>query len=810
MQEEDLLEPDTNLYIDDLSEHLSSQPISALNRPFATPRKKLEDLKEGKEHSTQSDRNAIDAFEVNANIPVSKRSAEPSIDLNKKSRPHELPALTKPTTHEQQEPGQSSPLDPLHTLRVRNQSRSLQDDTSSLRSELSSVASSSKSRACFICQKPSAFDADGLVRCSKCRKPYHKGCHKPIISEEVGNAWQCYRCIRKERAGRPSSASQHLSVPRKSPNAPIYADEPPTKKLKLDQTGKKDRPFAMRVAREIDEGQITFATPAAPKLAHEDPSIGVSPEIAETPDLSLITSKADNTQATPPSKRGSPQSSATKSVPGSSQKSYLVADRPAISYDGLIGMALLQAPDHRLQATGVKKWISENIPGYAMGRGHWETGVTAILSMECKGQDAKLEKQDWRQGDPGKGVCSWAIRKGYEKFFRPWNPVKENMAAETVEVVDEEAKDIANHPTIGDEQQAAADVEMQDAEEVARSALVDKSTLPSSVRDQVSTSVNPTFMRLQADDESLVAGTRDTSPEIPLAARREKGHANMGSPTADRPSKTKLKSNAAHKSARALVKGPGEPQPGTPTPAPKLHARSDNDDSRASASNAKSQAPVNEELSRALANSEGPAITYDPPNNELTHSPTFPRALPPPNSANNKTQALDHHINSLDNIVTFQTYGCKSLFKTYPELDPKTTTTNGPTLDEIRARPTRKQIFGKNAMISRLGTGPSDEKMAIIRTALHRAPLCDANGVERGDSHDSEASVPGATAWNKVDGFGEPEEFDNLDDLLGIPRTVLPIIHDGQLVFRDAGKSVMGRMARAKVFYRIGHEAKGQ
>ena len=93
---------------------------------------------------------------------------------------------------------------------------------------------------------------------------------------------------------------------------------------------------------------------------------------------------------------------------------------------------------------------------------------------------------------------------------------------------------------------------------------------------------------------------------------------------------------------------------------------------------------------------------------------------------------------------------------------------------EIRARPTRKQIFNK-VHLSRLAGNDTASKLA--RLELGAGDVDQSKGKR-------EVQMDG-TERHPLDPEIEPDLFDSLDELMGIPRRVVPFMHENQLAFRD-------------------------
>jgi hypothetical protein len=78
------------------------------------------------------------------------------------------------------------------------------------------------------------------------------------------------------------------------------------------------------------------------------------------------------------------------------------------NYDQLIGMALHDAPNRRLDVDGVYRWIIDNVPDYDLKNSDWRNAVWIALAMN----------QDFKYQDGGsKGV--WTFRDGASTKHRP-------------------------------------------------------------------------------------------------------------------------------------------------------------------------------------------------------------------------------------------------------------------------------------------------------------------------------------------------------------------------------------------------------
>ncbi|KAI5239442.1 hypothetical protein E4T43_06734 [Aureobasidium subglaciale] len=94
-------------------------------------------------------------------------------------------------------------------------------------------------------------------------------------------------------------------------------------------------------------------------------------------------------------------------------------------------------------------------------------------------------------------------------------------------------------------------------------------------------------------------------------------------------------------------------------------------------------------------------------------------------------------------------------------------------LDEIRARPTRKQIFGKVGL-SRLANNDAITQLNAINLGSQNIGKVN---IHKGYT---EEEVQEEKRLNEPEGF-----YDTMEEMLNMPLTVVPFIHDQQLAFRD-------------------------
>lgn len=159
-----------------------------------------------------------------------------------------------------------------------------------------------------------------------------------------------------------------------------------------------------------------------------------------------------------------------------------------------------------------------------------------------------------------------------------------------------------------------------------------------------------------------------------------------------------------------------------------------------------------------------------------------------PKNISTSTKSVADHIRELKK----RKYTVASLYQEWPEYHSDHAQQNyGVKMQEIRSRPSRKQLFGLPAGRSRV---EGLRTAAIIaRTTL---------GLQRNKPR---ARRDEPEEWEELAGEGEEDEeveesgsedelggttlksevFDSLEELLGLPEVVVPVIHNGELGFRE-------------------------
>lgn len=176
--------------------------------------------------------------------------------------------------------------------------KNLKDESASIRSaacEGSAISSrslattkSSRRRACLICRKTSALDASALVRCSRCTRYYHKGCHKPPMPIEPFK-WKCYRCAQKPELAEDDICATSGTSEKKRSLQEHLQDRAHTPKLKPADIPRLTMSTRSRKSYDDEDTNMT-------DVAGNDP-IGRPSEQAQDDEVSGIAVRADQVVA---------------------------------------------------------------------------------------------------------------------------------------------------------------------------------------------------------------------------------------------------------------------------------------------------------------------------------------------------------------------------------------------------------------------------------------------------------------------------------------------------------------------------------
>ncbi|KAK6436837.1 hypothetical protein LTR95_006967 [Oleoguttula sp. CCFEE 5521] len=451
----------------------------------------------------------------------------------------------------------------------------------------------------------------------------------------------------------------------------------------------------------------------------------------------------------------------------------------------LVGMALASATGHRLQSVGVIKWVADNIPTYKFGEGDWENSLTALLSTgQSRAPNAGYWKQyEWTAGSGGIGTgCWWELLPGEVDEMWHWDaqrkqPIQPRRALSSgptgISTRKDQPQDAVRSRKRKAKSQAASPV-LHPADRIAKRKI--GTELQSSLKSDCADT--PLVERLSKLHDSVSFGETPTdgytsSDEEPIMKKRRKL-----TPSA---LTTTLSSKSTPIPVELEIPMPHIIRPERPPRAVMIGVRATTE--------------------------EKPAVV---PGSAIVMRSTGPADLKPrPHSMSiqdvKKTPVLTPTAEEigLANYIVQQAprsdFSARSLFTEWPQYHPSHTSSS--TTSSIRL--TRKQLFGKPACYSRLG---SSHRLAQPASPMKRATM----SPEKRPKAIVDAQPDDPYPWEEdgTDDGGERREVESFEQLLGLSEDpVMKILWEGDLAFREEVRMESGRLARGQGVYVTGYSA---
>lgn len=485
--------------------------------------------------------------------------------------------------------------------------------------------------------------------------------------------------------------------------------------------------------------------------------------------------------------------------------------RPKGAYVRLIGMALCEADGNRLQSQSVVDWVVDNIPGYEYGVDMWENGIKAILSMHTGQKNRQLFTYTaWKEGESAKaGKGGWyGLQPGVAKELEQWDPVLKQPVSPPSWAKSDAARGGANGSTI-----PVIDSDVEDPKAAKTSPRIRRRKAAGSLKGHSKPRDNSDLRAEQLDrDTQGHANNRDdsdngSSPRIPR--RRPVKHASAVATITKHPDTNVRQEDAMDLEDAALVRGLFHSKP---------LARSQRD-GYATSSDEEPLAHVQRHCARQLVPPPAPmhALTDNAPVNgnatydamDIDASPldeSAQQTLPSGNDLR-KPRDVDPIASRLEDLLLEQAiraeaenidYSAKSLFEEWPEHDPVNEFDRAAKIQEIKKRPTRKKMFGKPALYSRLD---SNDGVRSLTASKAPSPRTD-QFTDRLKRSPRKTLAPAITFGNVETNV---KHFDTLKAFFNVPDDLIPFAQDdGALVFRDNARDENGKLLRAKAIYRTG------
>ncbi|GAB1742631.1 hypothetical protein NU219Hw_g8167t1 [Hortaea werneckii] len=425
--------------------------------------------------------------------------------------------------------------------------------------------------------------------------------------------------------------------------------------------------------------------------------------------------------------------------------------RAKSSYIRLIGMALCDAPNHRMQLRGIAAWIAENIPSYKLGVGNWEHGLKVTLGAHVGGKGKMMFKAvDFKHGvdDDRHGSKEWyQMHETVASTHERWDPdLKQAVSpafAKTTDVVGaSRQKRASGHEHGMGNNDAPSDHHYGEASPVG------------AIKDRTG----------QAQAAKSLKG--------PISSHQ----GNLSVTDISNPPKyVDVDENAASKNPKAGEDSEDEP----------LHA-------------VRRRYAAPEAQMKGLPHSQQQLSTsMIAPEEEGFDAGTLPNT----NTWRSPTRGAADDDRSLFQSVTQDeqdvTHTALSLFDEWPKYHPAGQIDRDAKIAEIKRRPSRKAMFGKPAVYSRLGSHEALES----GHSMHQTENLPA------EKPREKQVLAARKVAHSIDPFPvEPNVvyYDTPEEFFGLPQHLSPVMYNGQLMYRDGSKDHSSRVRKAQAYFPTG------
>jgi hypothetical protein len=452
-------------------------------------------------------------------------------------------------------------------------------------------------------------------------------------------------------------------------------------------------------------------------------------------------------------------------------------DRPKGSRTILVAMAMSMFPTQRMQAKEIVDWISANIPTCKAGEGNWRERVVSQLTQgtRTKTGGGYWTMEEWKGGDNGVPEKKWykLLPEKADEMWT-WCPLRQ-------EPISPKRPSVAKTSSLKRQRESKSTEGAAALRETLSVSSASTPTTPLVTRP--GTAINTTsgldsrkrgstMIAMTPDRDAMdVDGSLSTD-----AARVEDEQPNKSVAPRSKEPRTTPRIDHASSDDEPLVK------------------RRRRDDLVKPCEDMQQHTPANTEMEE-LPDAENDVghltVTEHRDNLDLGRSTEASNSLLPSKRAkvvilNMRKGSLSDDVNKLptrNHLVT-------SFYSEWPEYRRENILDEQAKVAEIVKRPTRKQMFGKPALCSRLRVRePSVEVPAI---PVHVSP-------EKRTKLFIDPDNP--YPWEK-DAGSIFEEFGSLDEFFDFPANVIPIISEGQLAYRDGTRNDDGRLPRAREVFK--------
>ncbi|KAK0993896.1 hypothetical protein LTS01_007313 [Friedmanniomyces endolithicus] len=472
----------------------------------------------------------------------------------------------------------------------------------------------------------------------------------------------------------------------------------------------------------------------------------------------------------------------------------ILTPRRYSKYDRLIGFALIDAPCHRLQVRSIIAWIADNIPGYEKDGVPWPNRISMALSAATgKGTNLYI-KEEMREDDAnlnGKGSW-WRLRPEVVSSVKRWDPAhwrptgpprgRSRATVEDERSDDDDGDEPPIRPRRAGRLAVAAQQKKLDgaSESVENVAVARRQSMRELYRKTIT--------------EVLGKGLRSRVEEAPDTEDEEDMEDVLPGDGDRRASNASIPDEMPHAGMRRM-----EPTHLQPTAAP-MSLPTLTSDLR---SDVDMEDVIPAEIHTVAGGKLEPASLQDQISSHHTEHQrvdTSPICIDPYQTVKSSLAQL---IKSEASRLEFTAL---SLFAEWPEHDPKSQLDKYAKMEEIMKRLTRKQMFAKPAMHSRLGSSATVTPHQSFNS--YTTENCDSEGHTTGPSGDRRTQSPKKLSFqNMLFPLDERvREFRSVEDFFEMPDNAIPMYRSKGLAFRDGTRDKHGRLPRAGVYYHPGYE----
>ncbi|KAK0864421.1 hypothetical protein LTS02_005957 [Friedmanniomyces endolithicus] len=476
----------------------------------------------------------------------------------------------------------------------------------------------------------------------------------------------------------------------------------------------------------------------------------------------------------------------------------VLAPRRYSKYDELIGFALIDAPGHRLQVRSIVTWIAENVPGYYKDGVPWPNRISMALSAATgKGKNLYI-KEEMREDDAnlnGKGSW-WKLRPEVVSSIKKWDPEHWRPAGpprgRSKATVEDEVEDESSDDDDGDEPPirprragrlavAAQQKKLDGASESVENVAVARRGSMRDLHRKTITGVLGKEVGSRVEEAPDTEDEEDMEDVLPGDGDRQ---------ASSTPIPDEMPHSGMRRMERTHLQPPAAPM-SLPTIASDIRSHVEMED----------VGPADNHVV-AIGRLEPASQGYQGSLLESGRQRVGTRPL--------RIDPYQNGDSPLAQLIRLEAghveYTASSLFDEWPEHNPKNQLDKHAKMGEITKRLTRKQMFAKPAMYSRLSSNAAATPHQSFNSVT--TDNCDNEGHTTGPSGERRTQSPKKLSFQNIL-FPLDErvrEFRCVEDFFEMPDNAIPMYRSKELTFRDGTRDKHGRLPRAGVYYHPGYE----